>query len=230
MNANSLSRKLQLLDRLQAGVGCTVQQLMLEFAISRRTVFRDIRSLEQAGVPVRFDAPSACYRVAPHFGMAPPKLSTEELLAVIFAAHVSPLYAGSDFGSQLQQAMGKLVMKSSHGMRQHVFKLLDSCHIDRSRPFTPTASQGVLRDLVYAIFDDKEVRICFVEHDQGEQVMQTKLRPRKLNLSADACWVLGRSSLHRKVWRCELDCIRHSELIAETEPAAEPRQRLARHS
>ena len=55
-------------------------------ATSPRNIYRDLKELEGAGIPVRFDRKSACYRLEAGFHLPPMQLTIEECLAISLLA------------------------------------------------------------------------------------------------------------------------------------------------
>ena len=69
-SVNRLDRLSAILVRLQAGKIVTAQELASEFGICLRTVYRDIRSLEKAGIPIGAE-PGKGYFLAKGFPCRP---------------------------------------------------------------------------------------------------------------------------------------------------------------
>src|SRR5688572_20031004 len=114
-----LARQLQLLETLASPRGRTLEELMVELECSRRTVFRDLRCLEAAGIEVSLDEES-CYRLAPNFGVVASRLFSDELLALALAASTSVLAQSADMASLLEQALGKLTDKVPPEQREQI--------------------------------------------------------------------------------------------------------------
>ena len=83
MNLSRISRLVQLLGLLQAGKGRNAAELAATCAVTRRTIFRDLDVLRQAGVPLIFDDEAGVYRIPGTYFLPPTNFTTEEALAVI---------------------------------------------------------------------------------------------------------------------------------------------------
>jgi proteasome accessory factor B len=61
MKNNRISRIMQLLTAMQSRKGHAISELTEMLGKSRRTVYRDLKELEKAGLPCRFDTRQHCY-------------------------------------------------------------------------------------------------------------------------------------------------------------------------
>ena len=85
-------RVLQILRHLQSGSGFNVQELAGRLDVCRRTVFRDLSLLRDAGIQLVFDAERECYRLAPSNDLlVMPELDADELTTLVTAVHLSML-------------------------------------------------------------------------------------------------------------------------------------------
>lgn len=83
MNLSRVSRIVQLLGLLQAGKGHNAGELARHCEVSRRTIFRDLDVLRQAGVPVLHDETAGVYRIPGTYFLPPTNFTAEEALAVM---------------------------------------------------------------------------------------------------------------------------------------------------
>jgi predicted DNA-binding transcriptional regulator YafY len=83
MNLSRISRLIRLLGLLQAGKGHNVNGLSQACGVSRRTIFRDLDVLRQAGVPRLLDDDQGVYRIPGSYYLPPTNFTAEEALAVM---------------------------------------------------------------------------------------------------------------------------------------------------
>jgi predicted DNA-binding transcriptional regulator YafY len=199
---------------VQSGVHFNAEQLAQELGVSERTVFREIKTLEAAGVSIEFDSKRACYRVCTD-GTAVPYLTDDELTALAVAANLSPLTACCTLGLRARQGLAKVVAKAKPSLRQQLQNLQDYLV---AKPYLPPGKEGILRLIISALTDARQVRLTY-ESQPGKPPLRTKVAPFRM-LVLPRQWVLvGRSSYHRKT--CEFDLAR--VLTAElTEDPFEP--------
>ena len=82
MPSERVNRLLQLITLLQTRTGWDAQALARELGISTRTLFRDLNTLEQAGIPCRSDDGGG-YRIQQGYFLPPVSLSASEVLGVM---------------------------------------------------------------------------------------------------------------------------------------------------
>ena len=87
MNLSRIHRLLRVINLLQAGKGYNVEGLAQACGVSRRTIFRDLETLRQSGMPLIFDEQQQRYRVAGAQYLPPTNFTSEEAMAVIVLCH-----------------------------------------------------------------------------------------------------------------------------------------------
>ena len=86
MKNKRINRLLRLLQMLQTGRGYNASGLAKACGVGRRTIFRDLQTLRDAGVPLEFDSKAQRYFVASSLLMPPAQFTAEEALALIALA------------------------------------------------------------------------------------------------------------------------------------------------
>src|ERR1700722_2361832 len=84
-----IHRLLKILTLIQGAKGWTPKRLAQECSTTERTIYRDMKMLEGAGIPYFYDDEAKCYGVHRHFFMPPVQLTLDESLALAaLAEHV----------------------------------------------------------------------------------------------------------------------------------------------
>lgn len=91
---NRIDRLFAVATHLQSRKFCTAESISEKFNISVRTVYRDVKALQEVGVPIGFE-PAKGYFVVSGYFLAPLAFSTEEISALLVS---EKLIAG--FGDQ----------------------------------------------------------------------------------------------------------------------------------
>ena len=81
MEVGKIQRLLWLITLLHSGRARGVDDLMTELHVSRRTLFRDLKMLQAAGIPCYFENPTG-YRIAGHFFLPPANLTVPAEIVV----------------------------------------------------------------------------------------------------------------------------------------------------
>ena len=83
MNRTRLSRILALVRSLQSGPAQNADSLAKSCGVHRRTIFRDLDMLREAGVPVEYDQETESYSVAGSVAFREAQLDAHEALALL---------------------------------------------------------------------------------------------------------------------------------------------------
>lgn len=104
---NRIDRLFGILTILQSKKFVTAGYLADKYEISVRTVYRDIRALEELGIPVSFEQPKGYFIVQGYF-LPPLSLTIDEANALILMASLSEKFADKSIDKQCKNALTKL--------------------------------------------------------------------------------------------------------------------------
>ncbi len=104
---NRLDRLTAILTQLQSKRLIKAQEIADRFEISLRTVYRDIRALEEAGVPVIGEAGFG-YSLVEGYRLPPVMFTKEEALSFVIAEKIFEKIADRDSNKHFQSAMFKV--------------------------------------------------------------------------------------------------------------------------
>jgi biotin operon repressor len=142
-----LERLLRLVSLMESGQPKTGEQLADTFKVCKRTVFRDIRLLRTANVPIAFDSISGGYRLhrpgtvarIDSGGAAPmtvrmqngevcscPKIDAEEIVALLLAVKVAGPVT-QEIAGPCDIALAKILATALPDVREQVIALLRQC-------------------------------------------------------------------------------------------------------
>ena len=91
--------------------GITIAELAEEFGVTKRTVYRDLKTLEEAGYPVlsEFVEGSTYWKLEPSFkGVPPVTFTLNELMALYFSRKLIVSPGRSPFRVELESAFNKI--------------------------------------------------------------------------------------------------------------------------
>jgi len=100
-------RALAILILLQSKKLVKAQELAQRFAVSLRTIYRDIRSLEAAGVPIIGEA-GAGYSIMEGYRLPPVMFTKEEAASFIAAEKLMQKFTDASLGAYFESAMSKV--------------------------------------------------------------------------------------------------------------------------
>ena len=87
MKSSRIGRVVQLITALQSEKSCAVRDFAKMFGTSRRTIFRDLKELQNIGVPYHYHTKAGGYRIDPGFFLPPIDLSLQEALSLLLLVH-----------------------------------------------------------------------------------------------------------------------------------------------
>ena len=214
-------RCLQLLNLLQSRIGYSINDLAHEFEVSKRTVYRDIRFLEETGIPVHHAPQKGGYVVRRHFNFSVSAITTDELTALFLAAHIFSLSCTQGVGDSVHQAISKLLAQMPIDSRENMSNLLSSIRGDPSLKLWPEGPPGIAAEILSAISLQRQVRIVYDPPEGIDGPIRTKVTPNSLMASDGRWYLIGRSSWHRKTQHFDLEYIQLAEQASDLRVSTE---------
>jgi len=204
----------QVLGLLHAGKGHNAEDLAAACGVSRRTVFRDLETLRQAGVPLLLDEQQNVYRIPGTYFLPPTNFTTEEALAVIVLCHEMGSSRRLPFYESAQSAAIKLEASLPGSVRERLQELSSAVRIKIGPGNRLDGQLPVYQQLLRAIALRRPVRI---EYDSfsDEALLRLRLSPYRMLFSRRSWYVIGRSSLHREVRTFNVGRVRRLEFLDE---------------
>ena len=166
--------------------------------MSRRTIFRDLDVLRQAGVPMLFDDDRGEYRIPGTYYLPPTNFTAEEALAVMVLCYELGESKRLPFCGPAQRAAIKLESSLPPRLREHLRETTSAVAI-KPAPSNPLEGrQPMYEQLLSCVARRTPARIRYASLAEDETI-NTKLSPYRLLFSRHSWYVIGRSSLHREV-------------------------------
>lgn len=215
MNLRRLTRLLALIGRLQTGRGHNVSALAAHCEVSRRTVFRDLEVLREAGVPLQFDFEQQTYRVNGNYYLPPTNFTPEEALSVLVLCHQFGDGAGLPFYGPARSAALKLESSLPTRLRAYVREIADAVQIRLRQTNRLDDAEPVYRTAIEALQQRQAVRIRYDSFAEA-RVLSTKLHPYRMLFHRRSWYLIGRSSVHRAIRTFNVGRIQGAELLEET--------------
>lgn len=115
---NRTDRLMGLVAHLQSKKYQTAEQLAEHFGLSVRTVYRDLRSINEIGVPVGFEAGRGYYIVGGYF-LPPVSLTAEEANALALTEPLVLRFADKEVARHVGTALAKIKMAIGGQQREN---------------------------------------------------------------------------------------------------------------
>lgn len=176
---NRLSRLVTLLTLLQTKRLLSATELARRFSVSTRTVYRDIRTLEQAGVPV-VTLEGKGYTLVEGYRLPPIMFTREEAMALLTAEKLATGLTDASTAQLTGSAMDKLRAALRRTDRDHLETIAP--HIQVLGPVEQHTLSNTYQQLVTAITMQRVVHLSYRAADSGE-VTSREVEPIGLYLS-----------------------------------------------
>lgn len=196
-----IHRLMRLLQILQSGREPNSVQLADHCQVSRRTVFRDIHTLQDSGIPIRFDEAKQGYTVNSKTFIPPTEFTLDEVLSlIILCKELGHSQSGIPFQNPAHSASTKLMGSLPDRLRETVTEISDAIEVKMAPHNLLTGSEPFYELFQQAIVQRKQVRVQYKSFMQGEQgEISTLLNPYRLLFGKRSWYLFARSSLHREI-------------------------------
>jgi predicted DNA-binding transcriptional regulator YafY len=205
-----LSRLTSILTQLQTKRILTVPELAAKFSVSVRTIYRDIRALEQAGVPILTEDGRG-YSLMEHYRLPPVTFTENQANALIIAEQLVLKNKDASFIKDYSEAIDKIKAVLKHSVKDKANLLAERTRFTQN--LNRERNSNTLSDLQFAL-----TNFCLTEIEYTNETGKTSTRliePFAL-LSTQENWLLVAWCRLRKEFRYfRLDRIR--KLSVQTE-------------
>jgi len=193
-----LGRLFRLVLLLQTERFPNARELAEQCEVSRRTIYRDLDVISDAGIPVRYRPDRQGYQLDKGFFLPPTGLDEDEAVALLVLAWQWRRGGGLWL---LRHAWGgavKMAQGLPPGVRERVLAAAEPFHAE-DRVVGPGADRrDVHAAVLSAIAGSRQIRVWY-RATESEAVECTKFSPYRLILHGGHWFMVGRSSLHRRV-------------------------------
>ena len=207
-----LSRLISILTLLKSKRLLTATELAKKYDVSIRTIYRDIRKLEEAGIPV-YSIEGRGYSLVDNYTVAPVQFTEKQANALITAQHVVNQSKDVSFVNDFNDALVKIKSVFRTSIQEKSEQLSDKIHVInwQSEEFTSDA----LSEVQLAITNFNFVEINY------QKVNETAISFRKIEpcamYSVNNKWILIAWCHLRKDMRAfRIDRIKHFKILSET--------------
>jgi predicted DNA-binding transcriptional regulator YafY len=218
---NRTDRLLALVLELQRKGKSRAEDLAATFEISKRTVYRDVQALCEAGVPV-VTLPGQGYSLMQGYFLPPLSFTTDEATMLLLGSDFVSQHFDSQYKAAAELASRKIEAVLSHKLRDEVAYLQNSISLV---PFHSNFSEHeALKKLRRAIIECKTARMLYNTRFSGDGTSKQNTRdvdPYGLVNFMGNWYLVGYCHLRREVRNFRLDRIAQLTILEEgfTRPA-----------
>ena len=197
-----IHRLLKILTLIQGSKGWTPKRLAVECGTVERTIYRDMKMLEGAGIPYFYDDDAKCYSIHRDFFLPPVQLTLDEALSLAaLAEHVG----GSEqvpFMTAASRAINKVRGQLPAAIRAELEKIESHVAIKLAAASPPEGSADVYETVRMALAGHNALRCEYESLNNGaKKNAQFIFKPYSLLFNQRSWYVIGHHS-QRKETRC----------------------------
>lgn len=192
---NRLERISAILVKLRSRPVVTAREIADHFGISLRTVYRDIRSLEESGIPVSGEA-GLGYSLVDGFKLSPLMFTTEEAISFLMAEKLISHQTDGETYDVFRSGMDKIraVLKTAEKDILHTFD--QYIHISESHTTPSPIATNVLQPLLRSLMKKKQVVIEYKAGYNYETTCRT-IEPQGIFFMSSLWYVLAWCKLRK---------------------------------
>ena len=166
---NRIDRLHAILTHLQSKKKVTAQDIADRFNISLRTVYRDVKALEESGVPVIGEA-GIGYSVMEGYRLPPVMFTREEASALIMGSKLAEQFTDQSIRKHFEGALFKIKAVLRGSDKDYVDTLTSHIHItERKFAMGDEFGQQHLSNIQHAIVNKRCVKIAYHSSYKEEQ-------------------------------------------------------------
>jgi predicted DNA-binding transcriptional regulator YafY len=157
---NRTDRLLAIILELQAKKVQRAEDLAATFETSKRTIYRDIQALDEAGVPI-VSIPGKGFSLVEGYFLPPLSFSADEATMILLGLDVMIQSFDMEYRTAAEWAKSKVAGVLSESLREKVEWLRESLHFVTLRTLQNSAEAETLRHLRRAIIRQQTVRFRY---------------------------------------------------------------------
>lgn len=174
---NRIDRVSAILIQLQSKKFVTAEEIAARFEISKRTAYRDLKALEEAGVPVGAE-PGKGYFLIDGYHLPPVMFTTSEASSLLTAEKIVEKIADKSVTDQYKSAMYKIKAVLPEKEKHYLDKLDTNIEILHYAPkVSPEAPNNYILEVQQALVNKKVLKIDYRAGYNEELVRDRMVEP-----------------------------------------------------
>lgn len=211
---NKTDRLLAIVLKLQSSGGMRAEDLAAFFETSKRTIYRDIQALSEAGVPV-VATPGQGYALLEGYFLPPLSFSSEEAIMLLLGAE----YLARNFDDRYQAGSRAAALKIEGVLPQAVAKEVNLLKSSFRFVTQPIENPALLKELRRAVLEQKTIRFRYYSRDsqaKNELPAEREADPHGLVFVEGAWYVPAFCHLRQAVRSFRLDRLENLTVTSRT--------------
>ncbi|WP_210150625.1 helix-turn-helix transcriptional regulator [Chryseobacterium scophthalmum] len=153
-----IDRVTAILTQLQSKPIVRAQDLAKKFDVSIRTIYRDVKTLENAGIPIIGEAGNG-YSLMDGYKLPPVMFTKQEVLSFITAEKLMQKFSHQSLGNHYQTAMEKLRSVLKHSDKNLIQNIENQIDIYNYNPKTEDTIKNIIPTILESIAEKHQILI-----------------------------------------------------------------------
>lgn len=168
-----IDRVTSILTQLQTKSVVRAQDLAEKFDVSIRTIYRDIKTLENAGIPIFGEAGSG-YSLVDGYKLPPVMFTKEEVLSFITAEKLMQKFSHESLDSHYNSAMEKVKAVIRNSEKDLVTTIENQIDIYSYRPKEQDSIKNIIPTILESIAEKTQIKINYqnVNNEATERTVE----------------------------------------------------------
>ena len=221
-------RLLQILEYLQSGRRYHTGQLADLLNVSKRTVFRDLKMLQDSGIQLLYDPAVQGYWIPATTTVPPTELTFDEMLSLsVLGEGIGNTEHGIPFQLAGRNAALKLLSNLPDSIRTRISRIMDHVHVRLEVKHARNEGQEHYERALQAIGERRKIRLKY-DCPSCQNPIVTLVSPYSLLYREQSWYIVGRSSVHRNTQTFQIGRILTSAITSDAYEIP-PRFSIKRH-
>lgn len=209
-----IHRLVRLITILHGGQAGSTDELAEAMGVSRRTLFRDLQLLKDAGIP-HFHERGKGYRIGNSYYLPPINLTVMETLGLLLLGKTAAAQRHQPLMTDALSAVSKLLTSVSGPLREACSEIMENISVDPGSRVQDSNELGHYVKLQRGIDEHRVCSMAYAGPTQSTPMM-CKLSPFALHFASRAWYVFGQTDIHEEVRLFKLVRIQQLELLEES--------------
>ncbi|HET6722612.1 MAG TPA: YafY family protein, partial [Chitinophagaceae bacterium] len=218
---NRIDRLAAILIQLQSRPLVKAQDIAEKFSISLRTVYRDVKALEEAGVPVIGEAGTG-YRLMEGYKLPPVMFNQDEATALLTASKLVQSKTDAGISKHYTAALDKIRAILRHSEKDHIEEIDEHIAVMTHPAIVhQPAAELHLQAILKAIGNSSVVEINYVSLEKNESTRR-KVEPVGIYYLGSHWYLIAFCQLRKDYRNFRTDKIAQLTITSETNSKTHP--------
>ncbi len=205
---NRLDRLTSILIQLQSKRLITAREIAKRFEVTNRTIYRDIRTLRLAGVPIGEEEGKG-YFLVEGYRLPPVMFTIEEARALVTTSKILNYHTEDSLKQNYESALLKIKAVLSLKDKDKL-EFLNS-RIGFQKPWAPTSLY--LDNIQHSITESEKLKIKYQSKREEEQITERTIQPYAVYFSGAVWSTIAFCELRQEIREFRLDRVKELKLL-----------------